>query len=164
MNFSDYQQPVATPLPSDAAVTTTATGPTQPFLSADSSGNVVLGASLVTNSFAAPTGSSTMNFSSSVIVGNGAFPPSTSAVALEIPTHQTLGLAQASSLLISDFSSNAVFYATSNQPPLYTGPVARVFGDLKVDGSILGPSGAYSQKSDKGDAGASIVGSQGPKR
>ena len=144
-DFTDYQQPVPTPLPSDITVTTSATGPTQPFLSADASGNVVLGAALVTSSFAAPTGASTVNFSSGVIVGTGGFPPSTSSVAEEIPVHQSIGLAQATSLLVSDFSSNPAFYATSNQPPLYTGPVAHVFGDLQVDGSIYGPSGAYSQ-------------------
>ena len=81
----------------------------------------MLGAALVTSSFAAPTGASTVNFSSGVVVGGTGFPPSTPAVALEIPIHQSVGLAQATSLLVSDFDSNPVFYATSNQPPLYTG-------------------------------------------
>ena len=163
-SYTDHLQPVQDPPPDDLPATTIVY--TGPFLSADASGNVVLGAALVTSSFAAPTGASSVNFSSAVIVGSGGYPPSSSSVAPEIPLHQTLGLVQASSLLISDFSSNAVFYATSNQPPLYTGPVAHVFGDLLVDGTIHGPSGAYSQVGPQGPVGSQgdqgPVGSQGP--
>ena len=130
-DYTNYQQPTSTPLPLDLDTTTSPTGPAQPFLAADASGNVVLGAALVTSSFVAPTGASSMNFTSGVIVGTGGYPPSSSSVAPEIPLHQTIGLAQASSLLVSDFESNAVFYATSNKPPLYTGPAAHV---LRPDG------------------------------
>ena len=140
-SYSNYQQPAPMP-PPDFDTTTSSTGPAQPFFSADSAGNLVLGAPLVTSSFAAPTGASSVNFSTGVVVGGSdTFPASTGAVALEIPVHQTLGLAQSTSLLVSDFNSNPYFYATSD--PSWTGPTAHVFGSLLVDGTIYGPSGAY---------------------
>ena len=91
------------------------TGPTTPFLSSDGQGNIILSA----------TTGSTVNFASGVLVGGTqGFPPSTAAVAMEIPIHQTLGLAQASSLLISNTDSQPAFYTTSN--PTWSGPAAQV--------------------------------------
>ena len=66
--IEDYLQP--TPplmLENRPRVAIENTGSAVPFLSADAQGNVVLGASLIANSFAAPTGS-TVNFESGVIV------------------------------------------------------------------------------------------------
>ena len=93
------------------------TGPSTPFLSSDGQGNVVL---------SAPVGS-TVNFESGVIVGGTqGLPPSTAEVAMEIPLHATLGLAQASSLLVSNTDSQPAFYTTAN--PTWSGPAAQVFG------------------------------------
>ena len=110
--LSDYLQPL--PQPRDENTPFSAfpvyTGPTTPAFSTDDQGNLVVGAPLVTSSFAAPTGASTLNFTSGVLVGGTqGFPPSSGNVAEEIPLHNTLGLAQAQSVLVSDPDSNPVF-------------------------------------------------------
>ena len=107
--LSDYLQPL--PQPRDENTPFSAfplyTGPTTPAFSTDDQGNLVVGAPLVTSSFAAPTGASTLNFTSGVLVGGTqGFPPSSGNVANEIPLHGTLGLAQAQSVLVSDPDSN----------------------------------------------------------
>ncbi len=100
--LSDYLQPLPQPPNENIpfSVFPVYTGPTTPALSTDDQGNVVVGAPLVTSSFAAPTGASTVNFTTGVIVGGThGFPPSSGNVANEIPLHGTLGLAQAQSVL-----------------------------------------------------------------
>ena len=111
MSFADFLRPEQPPFPENLPLSTvTYTGPSAPFLSSDGAGNIVLGAPLIATSFAAPTGSSSVNFTSGVLVGaTKGFPPSGSAIAPEIPLHETFGLAQAGSLLVSDYSSNAKF-------------------------------------------------------
>ena len=91
--LSDYLQPAPPSLPDNLPFSVvTYTGPTNPFLSSDAQGNIVLGAPLVASSFAAPTGASTANFTTGVLVGGtAAFPPSSGNVANEIPVHETLG-------------------------------------------------------------------------
>ena len=154
--LSDYLQP--RPQPADENTPFSAfpvyTGPTTPAFSTDDQGNLVVGAPLVTSSFAAPTGASTLNFTSGVLVGGTqGFPPSFGNVANEIPLHGTLGLAQAQSVLVSDPTSNPVFYTTSN--PTWTGPTAQVFGTLQTANVVIGEG--------TGPAfGLLVAGSQGP--
>ena len=113
------------------------TGPKVPVFNTDDQGNLVVGAPLVTSSFVAPTGASTVNFTSGVLIGGTqGFPPSSGDVAMEIPLHGTLGLAQAQSVLVTDPNSNPVFYTTSN--PTWTGPAARVFGTLQAGKVVIG--------------------------
>ena len=62
------------------------------------------------------------------------------------------------SIVIANGSGAPFFYATSDQAfaQRHGGYTSRVFGDLQVDGSIYGPSGAYSQlgpTGEKGDVG-----------
>ena len=113
------------------------TGPKVPVFNTDDQGNLVVGVPLVTSSFVAPTGASTVNFTSGVLIGGTqGFPPSSGDVAMEIPLHGTLGLAQAQSVLVTDPNSNPVFYTTSN--PTWTGPAARVFGTLQAGKVVIG--------------------------
>ena len=120
MSYTDFLpkgdvNPPPTIFPSSVLVLT---GPGKPFLSSDSAGNMLMGAPVIASSFAGPTGSS-LAITSGLLLGSTQFPAGTGLVALEIPVLQVNGLAQVTSVLVSDYNSNPVFYATSDQAPQF---------------------------------------------
>ena len=76
---------------------------------------------------------------------------------LELPVLEVNGLGQSTSVLVSDYASNPVFYATSNTAPQYTGRCCHVFGDLQVDGSIYSLTETYNTVGPTGATGAQGV-------
>ena len=154
-SLSDYLRPPLPSLPDFLPASTVQyTGPTAPVFSPDYQGNLVVGTPLVASSFAAPTGADVVTFKTGVLVGGTQlFPPSSADIPLEIPLHNTLGLAQATSVLVSDLDSNPAFYTTSN--PTWTGPTAQVYGTLQTANVVIGEG--------TGPAfGLLVAGSQGP--
>ena len=103
------------------------TGPGKPFISTDENGNMVMGAPVIASSFAGPKGNSLV-VSGGLLLGDTKYPPPSGGLPLELPVLEVNGLGQSTSVLVSDYASNPVFYATSNTAPQYTGRCCQCSG------------------------------------
>ena len=165
MSYTDFLppgdiNPPPTIFPSSVLVLT---GPGRPFLSSDSAGNMVMGAPVIASSFAGPTGSS-IAITSGLMVGSSGSTHFPTGAAFETPLLEVNGLCQSTAMLVSNSSSNPIFYATST---LFKGSSCHVYGDLQVDGNIYSLTGTYNTVGPTGPQGSqgvasTITGPTGP--